>query len=211
MVQRQAEVPKKQPERRQRLSLSLKKFTDWEVGEDYEIEKILGEGSYSQVAQAVHKPTGTKVAIKQMNKVFKVQTHCKRILREIHLLSKLSHPSVVKIFDLIQPANPKTFNTVYLVLVLGESDLKKLIKSSLFLDRNQIQHLVYNLLCGLKYLHSAMIVHRDLKPANVLIFSDCTVQIADFSLSRSLYGVQKKQLIQLSNEMRATPTTSQQK
>lgn len=49
--------------------------------------------------------------------------------------------------------------------------------------------MVYNLLCGLKYIHSAGVVHRDLKPANILINEDCSVQLADFGLSRSLFGI----------------------
>jgi len=40
------------------------KFVDWEVGENYECQKLLGTGSYGSVAMAIHKPTKTKVAIK---------------------------------------------------------------------------------------------------------------------------------------------------
>jgi len=48
---------------------------------------------------------------------------------------------------------------------------------------------VYNLLCAVKYLHSATVIHRDLKPANVLVNEDCTVKICDFGLARSITGV----------------------
>ena len=67
------------------------KFKDWEVGPDYECQKLLGSGSYGAVAMAIHKPTGRKVAIKKMDGVFEDETDCKRILREIKILRKLKH------------------------------------------------------------------------------------------------------------------------
>jgi mitogen-activated protein kinase 1/3 len=90
---------------------------------------------------------------------------------------------------MIPISNPEKFDTIYIVLQLSESDLKKVIKSAIYLESKHIKTVVYNLLCGLKYLHTANIIHRDLKPANVLINEDCSVQIADFGLSRSLKGV----------------------
>lgn len=49
---------------------------------------------------------------------------------------------------------------------------------------------VYNLLCAVKYLHSANVLHRDLKPANILVNEDCSVKICDFGLARSIAGVE---------------------
>jgi mitogen-activated protein kinase 1/3 len=175
-----------------KTGLGLDKFSDWEVGKQYECLKILGQGSYGAVASAIHKPTGKKVAIKRMQGVFEDEVDCKRILREIYLLKQLKHPFVVELFDVIEPRNLATFDTIYIVLSLSESDLKKVIKSAIYLENKHIATVVYNLLCGLKYLHSANILHRDLKPANVLINEDCSVQIADFGLSRSLEGVESQ-------------------
>jgi mitogen-activated protein kinase 1/3 len=47
-----------------RKGLDMNKFADWHVGNDYEVIKLLGQGSYGAVASAVHKPSGMKVAIK---------------------------------------------------------------------------------------------------------------------------------------------------
>ena len=49
----------------------------------------MGSGSYGQVASAVYKPTGKKVAIKKMDGVFDDEIDCKRILREVTLLRRL--------------------------------------------------------------------------------------------------------------------------
>lgn len=72
----------------------------------------------------------------------------------------------------------------YLVLELCDSDFKKLFKLPEFLSESHIITLLFNTLCGLKYVHSAGIYHRDLKPANCLVNRDCAVKICDFGLSR---------------------------
>ena len=44
---------------------------------------------------------------------------------------------------------------------------------------------LYQMLCGIKHLHSAGIIHRDLKPSNIVVRSDCTLKILDFGLART--------------------------
>jgi mitogen-activated protein kinase 1/3 len=99
---------------------------------------LLGTGSYGAVALAIHKPTGRKVAIKKMDGVFEDETDCKRILREIKILRKIKNPYVVELIDLIPPTDNKTFDTVYAVLELAESDLKKVVKSAIHLTKIHI-------------------------------------------------------------------------
>ena len=69
-----------------------------------------------------------------------------------------------------------------------QSDLKKLIRSSLYLEAYHIQKIMYNILIAVKYLHDSQVLHRDLKPANVLINEDCTIKICDFGLARSIWS-----------------------
>lgn len=56
------------------------------MGKDYEIKKIIGWGSYGKVAEAIHKPSGRKVAIKKMLNLFEDVIDTKRLLREIQIL-----------------------------------------------------------------------------------------------------------------------------
>lgn len=173
---------------------SKHKFTDWEVGKDYECQKLLGSGSYGSVAMAIHKPTKAKVAIKRMEGVFEDETDCKRILREIKLLRRMDHPFVVKLFDIIEPSDPENFDALYIVLEYAESDLKKVVKSAIHLQILHIKTVTYNLLTAVKYIHSCNVLHRDLKPANVLINEDCTIKVCDFGLARSTTGVESVSL-----------------
>lgn len=46
------------------------------------------------------------------------------------------------------------------------------------------QSFIYQILCGLKYIHSANVLHRDLKPGNLLVNADCELKICDFGLAR---------------------------
>jgi mitogen-activated protein kinase 1/3 len=181
-MDKQKEVPK--------LNSLPKSFQDWEVGSNYEIVKQVGSGSYGYVVQAIQKSTGKKVAIKRLNKIFEDVIDCKRILREVVLLRNLVHPNLVHIIEILEPSDLKTFDSLYVVLEYAQSDLKKLFKSPIHLELIHIQTLIYNILIGLKYIHSADVLHRDLKPANVLINEDCSVRICDFGLARSVEGIE---------------------
>ena len=125
-----------------------------------------------------------------MDNIFDDETDCKRILREITLLRKLKHPCVVELIEVLLPYNRKHFTTIYVVMEFAESDLKKVLRSTINLEVLHIQTIVYNLLCAIKYLHESKVIHRDLKPANILINEDCSVKLCDYGLARSIYGVE---------------------
>jgi len=129
-----------------------------------------------------------------MDGIFDDEVDCKRILREVTILRRLRHPYVVELFDIIEPKDKEHFETLYVVLELAESDLKKVIKSAIHLQLKHIQLVVYNLLCAVKYLHTANVLHRDLKPANILVNEDCSVKICDFGLARSIAGIESATL-----------------
>lgn len=151
---------------------------------------MIGQGSYGSVAEAIHKSTQKRVAIKRLEDLFADQEDCKKMVRELLLLKALNDcPFVTKILDIIEPPSLSHFRDLYFVMEYVESDLKKVIKSSLLLSELHVQVIVYNLLCGLKWVHSAQILHRDIKPSNILINEDCHIKICDFGLARSVAGL----------------------
>lgn len=162
-------------------------FQDWSVGSNYIVERVLGTGSYGSVCRAIQVSTGHKVAIKRIKNVFEDEIDCKRILREVTLMRKLNHPSVVKIIEILEPEDMSNFQQLYIVMEYMQSDLKKLIRSSLFLETFHIQKIMYNLCLAVKYLHDSQVLHRDIKPANILINEDCSIKICDFGLARSIW------------------------
>ena len=87
-------------------------------------------------------------------------------------MKRLDHPNVVKVKEVIVTANAENFTEMYIVMEHAQSDLKRLIKSSVFLQEMHIKIISYNLLCAMNYIHSANILHRDLKPANILVNED---------------------------------------
>jgi len=158
----------------------------WRLPSRYEVRQVIGTGSYGSVCEAYDKDLQKLIAVKRVRHLFDDLIDCKRILREVAILSRLKHEYVVQIYNVIAPGPHSTFDELYIVMEICDSDLKKLCRTDVTLSPLHINTLLYNLLVGVKYLHSAGIYHRDLKPANCLVNQDCSVKICDFGLSRAI-------------------------
>jgi len=126
--------------------------------------------------------TNTKVAIKKISP-FEHQTYCQRTLREIKILNRFKHENIIDIRDILRPATIENLRDVYIVQSLMETDLYKLLKTQR-LSNDHICYFLYQILRGLKYIHSANVLHRDLKPSNLLLNTTCDLKICDFGLAR---------------------------
>eukprot|EP00466_Bigelowiella_natans_P018986 jgi/Bigna1/42462/e_gw1.64.12.1 len=146
----------------------------------------IGHGAYGVVCSAVDQTNDKKVAIKKIPNAFEDLIDAKRILREVKLLRHLSHDNVCGLYDLIDPPNLSNFEDVYMVLPFMETDLHKIIYSKNKLTDDHIQYFIYQILRGLKYIHSANVIHRDLKPSNILLNGNCDLKICDFGLARGV-------------------------
>lgn len=153
------------------------------VSKSYQMKEIIGEGAYGVVCSAIHKPSGVTVAIKKIEPFSKVLM-CLRTIRELKLLRFFNnHENIIGLYDVQKPKDFDTFQEVYLIQEYLPMDLYKVIHSQNLLDRH-IQYFVYQIMRGLKAIHSANVIHRDLKPSNILVNYNCELKICDFGLAR---------------------------
>ncbi|XP_032444710.1 mitogen-activated protein kinase 12b isoform X2 [Xiphophorus hellerii] len=158
--------------------------TVWEVPERYRDLKQVGTGAYGTVCSAWDRRSGTQVAIKKLHRPFQSKLFAKRAYRELRLLKHMKHENVIGLLDVFTAEiSLDRFRDFYLVMPFMGTDLGKLMKMEK-LSEDRVQFLVYQMLRGLKYIHSAGIIHRDLKPGNLAINPDCELKILDFGLAR---------------------------
>ena len=159
------------------------------VDNRYSLIRTIGSGAYGVVISSKDSTNETNVAIKMVPKAFSDEIDAKRILREIKLLKHFHHENIVSITDMMPP-NVKyleDFRDVYIVTDLMETDLHRIIYSKQKLSMDHVQYFVYQVLRGIKYIHSCRVIHRDLKPSNLLVNSNCDLKICDFGLARGLH------------------------
>ncbi|CAF1074412.1 unnamed protein product, partial [Brachionus calyciflorus] len=157
----------------------------WNVPNRYVNLNPLGYGAYGLVCSALDNTTQQQVAIKKLSQPFTTRVHAKRAYREIKLLKHVDHDNIIRLLDIFTPANSfEEMQEVYLVTNLMTSDLNNVLRTQR-LSEDQIKFFIYQILRGLKYLHSASIIHRDLKPGNLTVNEDCGLRIIDFGLARS--------------------------
>lgn len=156
-------------------------FAESGIGSRFTDVRYLAEGGYGVIVSAHDNKEGVAVAIKRVSLL--TQEQCQRTLREIKILNRLQHENIIDILDALRPATINAMREVYIVQSLMESDLYKLLQTQR-LSGEHVCYFLYQILRGLKYIHSANILHRDLKPANLLVNSQCDLKICDFGLAR---------------------------
>eukprot|EP00249_Psilotum_nudum_P021782 c28244_g2_i1 orf=498-1646(-) len=145
----------------------------------------IGRGAYGVVCSAWNSETNEEVAVKKIASAFDNKIDAKRTLREIKLLRHMDHENIIGIKDIIPPPRRQDFNDVYVVYELMDTDLHQIIRSGQSLTEEHCQYFLYQILRGLKYIHSANVLHRDLKPSNLLVNANCDLKICDFGLART--------------------------
>eukprot|EP00731_Ephydatia_muelleri_P034918 Em0086g2a len=91
---------------------------------------------------------------------------------------RLRHENIIGILDILADNED-----VYIVQTLMDSDLYKVLQTQR-LSNDHISYFLYQILRGLKYIHSANVLHRDLKPSNLLLNTTCDLKICDFGQAR---------------------------
>ncbi|KAK4410825.1 Mitogen-activated protein kinase [Sesamum angolense] len=163
-------------------------FKDHGEASRYRIQEVIGEGSSGVVCSAIDTHTGERVAIKKIANVFDNLSDAMQTLREIKLLKLLRHPDLVYTRDIVLPPSWTGFRHSYVVFELMKSDLHEVIRANEDLTTEQHRFFMYQLLRGLKYIHTANVFHRDLKPKNILANADCKLKICDFGLARVAFN-----------------------
>ncbi|VEU24101.1 DEKNAAC105325 [Brettanomyces naardenensis] len=139
----------------------------------------IGMGAFGLVCSAKDNLTDKSVAIKKVMKPFSTSVLAKRTYRELKLLNHLRHENLISLEDIFL----SSLEDIYFVTELQGTDLHRLLASRP-LEKQFIQYFLYQILRGLKYVHSAGVIHRDLKPSNILINENCDLKICDFGLAR---------------------------
>ncbi|XP_012942328.1 mitogen-activated protein kinase 14 [Aplysia californica] len=157
----------------------------WDVPVRYKRLCPVGSGAYGQVCACDDERSQSRVAVKKLSRPFQSDIFAKRAYREIRMLKHFNHENLINLLDIFTPNRSLAdFNDVYLVTPLMDSDLHNVLKSQTLHDE-QIKFLLYQILRGLKYIHSAGILHRDLKPNNIGVNQNVELKILDFGLARS--------------------------
>ena len=144
----------------------------------YEVETLLGAGSYGEVWLALQKNTGRKVAIKFFSRFKGLDWPL--LQREVgKLVEVLSERRVVHLLQVGWDADPPYYVMEYLA---GGSLADKIAERPL--PAKDAVRVFRDVAEALVYLHGKAILHCDLKPANVLLDDRNQIRLADFGQAR---------------------------
>ncbi|MDX2089609.1 MAG: protein kinase [Kofleriaceae bacterium] len=149
------------------------------------IDRLLGQGAMGSVYLGRDPELGRSVAIKTVREVDQSEeqkkTFLERFKNEARAAARLSHPSIVQVYDV----GDDDQHGPYLVLeYVAGSTLKQIVRSRGALPFDEVLTVVYQLADASDPAHQAGSSHRDIQPDNVLMTEDGRAKLADFGVAR---------------------------
>ena len=124
--------------------------------------------------------------MKKIFQAFRNAEDAQKTYREIMLLRQLEgHDNLVSLQELYVSEAPLPGRDIYLVFPFMETDLYNVIRARI-LEEEHKNYILYQILRGLKWLHTAGVVHRDIRPSNLLLNRDCHVKICGLHSARRI-------------------------
>ncbi|TYJ57636.1 hypothetical protein B9479_001718 [Cryptococcus floricola] len=172
-----------------RTSQSLQVLEFHEKGEPvvrYQLGNCIGRGQFGSVYRSLNLGTGQMSAIKRIRLFGMPENEVKDVMREVELLRRLSHPSIVKYEGMSR-------DDQYLNIVLEfveNGSLGQTLKAFGTFNEQLVSSYVAKILEGLNYLHSQGVVHCDLKSANILSTKTGNIKLSDFGVSLNMKALE---------------------
>ena len=149
----------------------------------FRVEKEIGRGGIGIIFQAEDELLDRKVALKfTQTKIWKAEENRRRFLREAKILSRLNHPGICRIYDVLEYEGR---NVIVLELIHGETLVSKTVQQ---MDLDRKIDLAIEIADALAGAHSLQIIHRDIKPENIMYAPELGIKILDFGLASSKIG-----------------------
>ena len=147
----------------------------------YEITELIGIGGMAHVYKAVDLMEDKVVAVKILKSEFaESEEFLRRFRNESKAIAVLSHPNIVKIFDV---GFTDEVNFIVMEYIDGIT-LKEFMEQQGVLRWKDAMFFITQVLRALQHAHDRGIVHRDIKPQNIMLFSDGTIKVMDFGIAR---------------------------
>ncbi|MGI9428928.1 MAG: protein kinase domain-containing protein [Bythopirellula sp.] len=154
------------------------------VGNDYELEKKIGQGGMGVVYKAYHRSLRRTVALKIITGGgLRDEIDIARFHIEAEAAARLDHPGIIPVYDVGEHNGNHYYAMSY---IEGPSLSAYVGKQAKLLRPRRAAELMEQVCLAVQYAHDRAVIHRDLKPANIMLENDDIPRLADFGLAKNM-------------------------